>query len=212
MNVDAGTEAVESFDLLFTNLGGDRHDGMIRVELFDPAGEVFDLSVDGGIGGFFESFHFVAKSPEEEGRMIFVFFNGREKGLGLVDVGIPISVAEAMAFVAEPEAEGDLDSLGVGIVENGLSIFIDAPGSHRISSVVLESFQASTAANPMDFEGFSLDQQGGFFPFLLNGHLCAQKRNGKQEGAGEQGKDFHSRCIKLHEPTRRSNDYRELSE
>ena len=111
--------------------------------------------------------------------MIFVFFDGREKGLGLIDVGIPISVAEAMTFVAEPEAEGDLDSFGVGIVENVLSIFIDAPGSHRIASVVLESLQASAAADPMDLEGFSVDQQGGFFPFLQNGNLCAQKRNGK---------------------------------
>ena len=52
--------------------------------------------------------------------MIFIFFNSREEALGLVHIRGPISVAEAMAFVAKPEAEGYFDSLGMGIIENGL--------------------------------------------------------------------------------------------
>ena len=89
--------------------------------------------------------------------MIFVFFDGGEEGLGLADVGIPIGVAEAMTFVAEPEAKGHLDALGVGVVENGLGIFIDAPGSDGIAAAVFEQFQTPFPANTMNLEGFSID-------------------------------------------------------
>ena len=70
--------------------------------------------------------------------MIFVFLNSREEALGLVHIRVPISVAEAMAFVAKPEAEGHLDSLDMGIVENGLGVFIDTPGPYSISPARLK--------------------------------------------------------------------------
>lgn len=102
-----------------------------------------------------------------------------------------------MTFVAEPKAESDLNSFGVGVIENGLGVFIDAPGSDGISSVAFEQFQTSAAANAVNLEGFSVDQQGGFFALLLNGHFCSQKWKGKQEREGDFGKDSHSKVHKI---------------
>ena len=138
MNIDAWAEAIEPVDLLFPDLSSDRHDRMVWVDLLYLTSEIFDLSINGGVGRFFESFHFVSEPPKKEGWVIFVFFNSREEALGLVHIRVPISVAETMAFVAQPEAEGYFDSFGMGIIENGLGVFIDTPSSYRISAACLK--------------------------------------------------------------------------
>ena len=113
---------------------------MMRIQLFDDAGQVIQLSPDDlllHVG--LEGLHLVTEKPDEKPGMILVFQHGfTELGALFLDTG-GVRVIETVAHMFNPETGGDGKAQFVGPIEQRFSVHelfqvLDSPGSNRISA------------------------------------------------------------------------------
>ena len=156
-NVDRGVVLHDLAHLVFVGPGDDCHNRMIRVLLLDDLGQLLEFFPDPRrLREAGKNFHFVAQSPDQQVRMVFVAAHRRADLLALLLHHFRVKVRKSVALVFDPEAGGkgqakflDLSQLrpagGIGLLQ-----LFDAPEPHRIGAQFFGQGEGPGAADPED--------------------------------------------------------------
>lgn len=152
-DVDRGAAVHEGADLAFAGAGDDRHRGVVGVDGLHKAGDALDFGEEPARVAF--QGDLVAEPPHQQGGVVFVLTHN---AADLVELGtdlLRVVVVEAVALVAEPDAEGDLDASLVGGVEYLLGV-VGAPRADGVAARGDELVEVALAARALHEEGLAI--------------------------------------------------------
>ena len=172
-NIDRGIVLHDLTHLVLVGPGDDGHNRMIRVLLLDDLGQLLEFFPDPRrLREAGKNFRFVAESPDEQIRMVFVAAHRLADLLALLLHHLRVKVGKSVALVHDPKAgaEGEAEFLNLGQIRLsrgiGLLQFLNAPITHRIGPHFFGQSEGSGTADPEDEVGFPVAAQ---FPAFIRG-------------------------------------------
>ncbi len=84
---------------------------------------------DLGVVSRLVALHLVPNSPDQDGWVVLVFTDRPHHGIGLTGNCLFVVIIKPVTFVAQPDTEGNTDSILVGIIQQRQGMVVDSPGA-----------------------------------------------------------------------------------